>query len=88
MSLWRLKTPLVRQPSNSANNALKGAYVKAKKTIGEFCPLCAVAIATHDPERVIRGGIAYHHGCIKKTMQPIKRTVQQWFRFEQGLTVN
>ena len=63
--------------------------MKEKQTvIGEECPLCNIALATHDPEKVIRGGIAYHHACLKKTTQPISQPVQTWFRFAQGLQVN
>lgn len=58
---------------------------KAQMT-SEECPLCNIAMATHDPEKVIRGGIAYHHACLKKATQP--KPVQNWFRFSQGLTVN
>ncbi len=58
-------------------------------TIGdEECPLCNIVIASHDPEKVVRAGISYHHSCIKKTTQPISRPVQNWFRFEQGILVN
>lgn len=53
-----------------------------------YCPLCAVAISTHDPEKVVRGGIAYHHGCIKKAVEAVKPEVQRYFRFEQGLYVH
>ncbi len=53
----------------------------------EFCPLCEIALATHDPEKFMRGGIAYHHACLKKTTQPISKPVQRWFQFQQGLYV-
>jgi len=59
-----------------------------KETTDTVCPLCSIIISPADPERVKRGGIIYHHGCLKKTTQPINRVVQQWFRFDQGLYVN
>lgn len=35
------------------------------KTIGEYCPLCAVLIPEYHTDRVVRMGIAYHHKCLK-----------------------
>lgn len=83
------RTSTARHTSKCVKNVLKGKSMKHKPvTIGEeYCPLCGIALATHDPEKVTRGGVNYHNACLKKTNQPIRRSVQTRFRLEQGLYV-